>query len=263
VVNANCQYTVRESPRAKHARLKLSVRDGLVVVVPKGFDQGRIPGLLEKKKQWLEQASARIDVQRKFFEPEPPNKLPERLALRGIGEEWAVQYRPTKSKYVTAVERLGSRLLIFGCIDDIEACKSAIRRWMNRKTHEHIRAWLLRLSEERSFDLKRVLVKSQRTRWASCSKRKTVTLNIKLLFIPEGLVRYALIHELCHTEHLNHSREFWALLKQHEPDYKEKDEKLRSAWLFVPAWLDARTMRGKTPISQTSWPGEVGMRQGL
>ena len=71
------------------------------------------------------------------------------------------------------------------------------------------------------------------------------SLNLKMLFIPEDLIRYALIHELCHTEHLNHSREFWALLKHHEPDYTKKDEKLRSAWLFVPAWLDANKMRGE------------------
>ncbi len=244
-MTAKRDYTVKESPRAKHARLKLSLRDGLVVIVPKGFDHGRIPGLLEKKKRWLEQASERIETQRKFFEPEPPGALPERLSLRGIGEEWAVDYRPTQSPHVTAVERPGNRLLVFGDTDNTEACKAALRRWLNRKVHEHIKTWLTRLAAERNFNLNRVLIKSQRTRWASCSRHKTVSLNLKMLFIPEDLIRYALIHELCHTEHLNHSREFWALLKHHEPDYTKKDEKLRSAWRFVPAWLDANKMRGE------------------
>lgn len=53
------EYVVRESPRAKNVRLKLSARDGLIVVVPVGFDHRRIPGLLEKKgngwiKRWRE-----------------------------------------------------------------------------------------------------------------------------------------------------------------------------------------------------------------
>jgi hypothetical protein len=65
-----------------------------------------------------------------------------------------------------------------------------------------------------------------------------------LLFIPEELIRYALLHELCHTIHLNHSQQFWTLLKHHELDYKKKDEQLRLAWRFVPAWLDANKMRG-------------------
>lgn len=239
------EYKVKESPRAKHARLKLSMREGLVVVVPTGFDHDRIPEILKKKKRWLEGAQEKIDTQRKFFEPEPPGKVPERLMLRGIGEEWAVDYRATESPHVTAVERHGNRLLVFGDTDNAEACKAALRRWLNRKTHEHIRGWLERMAEDRSFDMRRVLVKSQRTRWASCSKSKTISLNLKLLFIPVDLIRYALIHELCHTERLNHSREFWALLKHHEPDYLAMDEKLRSAWRFVPAWLDADKMCGE------------------
>jgi predicted metal-dependent hydrolase len=244
VLTAIRDYTVRESPRAKNVRLKMSLRDGLVVVVPKGFDHGRIPGLLEKKKRWLEKASERIETQRKFFELEPPGALPVRLALRGVGEEWAVDYRPTESSHVTAVERPGNRLLVFGDTDNIEACKAALRRWLNRKTHEHIETWIIRLAEECSFDLNRVLVKCQRTRWASCSRHRTVSLNLKLLFIPEDLIRYTLIHELCHIVYLNHSREFWALLKHYEPDYTKKDEELGSAWRFVPAWLDANKMYG-------------------
>jgi len=127
-----------------------------------------------------------------------------------IGEEWAVDYRATDSPYVTAVERPGNRLLVFGNTDNADACKAALRRWLNRKTHEHIKEWVERLAEDGEFELRRVLVKSQRTRWASCSKNKTISLNLKLLFIPADLIRYALIHELCHTERMNHSKEFWA-----------------------------------------------------
>ena len=184
------EYTVKESPQAKYARLKLSLRDGLVIIVPKGFNRGRIPDLLKKNKKWLEQASERIEAQRKFFEPEPPGALPERISLRGIGEEWAIDYRATESPSVTAVERLGNRLLVFGDTDNIEACKAALRRWLNRKTHEHLKPWLLRLAEERGFEVYRVLVKAQRTRWASCSGNKTISLNLKLIFIPKDFIRY-------------------------------------------------------------------------
>ncbi|MFC1915235.1 M48 family metallopeptidase [Chloroflexota bacterium] len=235
-------YSVKESPRAKNVRLKLTLRDGLTVIVPTGFDQSRIPLLLEKKKRWLDRANERIAEQRKFFEPEPPGKLPERLHLRSIGEEWAVDYRPTHQQSVTAVERPGRRLLVFGDTDNIVACKNALQRWLNRKTHEHLEPWLRRLSGEKCFTLRKILVKSQRTRWASCSKNKTISLNIKLLFISEELVRYVFIHELCHTIYLNHSSMFWLVLKGHDKDYTNKDEKLRIAWRSIPAWLDAKKM---------------------
>jgi predicted metal-dependent hydrolase len=50
-------------------------------------------------------------------------------------------------------------------------------------------------------------------------------------------VRYALIHELCHTIHMNHSNEFWRLVAVREPSYKVLDQALREAWKSVPQWV--------------------------
>ncbi len=60
---------------------------------------------------------------------------------------------------------------------------------------------------------------------------------MKLLFLPPELVRYVFVHELCHTVHMNHSREFWRFLAVKEPGYMELDKQLRTAWRLVPAWL--------------------------
>jgi predicted metal-dependent hydrolase len=249
-LNAKPDYTVKESPRAKHVRLTLSLQDGLVVVVPKGFDQRRIPPLLQKKKRWIENASERIDEQRKLLESEPLGGLPERMALRGISEEWTIELRPTKSPQTRIVERPGHHLLLSGDTANIRVCRAALRRWLNRKAHEQIKPRLVRLAEEHGFKLGRILVRSQRTRWGSCSRRKTVSLNLKLLFIPQDLAQYVLIHELCHTVHLNHSKKFWALLNHHEPDCARKEKALRSAGRFVPAWIDAKKSRS---LNGSSW----------
>ncbi len=81
-------------------------------------------------------------------------------------------------------------------------------------------------------------MRSQRTRWASCSAQKNVNLNLKLLFLPEDLVRYVLVHELCHTVHFDHSPEFWGLLSSLIPHCREMQRELRDAWKYVPAWLE-------------------------
>jgi predicted metal-dependent hydrolase len=82
-------------------------------------------------------------------------------------------------------------------------------------------------------------IRGQKTRWGSCSSRQTISVNCKLLFLPSELVRYVLIHELCHTVHLNHSAAFWALVAQKEPDYQQLDAGLRDARYHVPLWLEA------------------------
>lgn len=230
-------YTVRESPRAKHARLRVTAREGLLVIIPKGFDRARVPDLLERKQEWLRRTENRLADQRKFLEPDRSAERPERLSLRAIGEEWWIDYRVTDAGSVTAVEREGNRLLVYGDVDDTTAATAAVKRWVSRKAHEHLVPWLARVAGERAFAVSRITVHCQRTRWASCSPSGTISLNLKLMFLPEHLVRYVLLHELAHTRVMNHSREFWGLVHLLEPSYGELDAELRTAWRLVPSWL--------------------------
>ena len=176
----------------------------------------------------------------RYLESEPQGAFPGRLALQSIGEQWTIEYRPRESRQTRIVERPGYRLLISGSTDNIMTCRAALRRWLSRKANAQLKPWLVRLAREHGFQLRGVLVRSQRTRWGSCSKGKTISLNVKLLFIPEDLVQCVLIHRLCHTVHLNHSKKFWALLSRYEPDCVEREKALRSAGCFVPAWIDAK-----------------------
>jgi predicted metal-dependent hydrolase len=230
-------FNVRVSPKARHARLKVSAKDGLTVIVPKGFDQSRIPTILHRKRDWLTNVNERFEEQRKFLSPEPPGHVPDRITLRVIGEEWGIDYRRTDAVTVSCVARAGNRVLVFGDTDNSDAVKAALQRWLSRKAHEHLVPWARRLAQENNLDVRNLTVKSQRTRWASCSAGRTISLNLRLLFLPESLVRYVLLHELAHTKQMNHSARFWALVRGLEPDYERLDAELRTAWRLIPAWL--------------------------
>jgi predicted metal-dependent hydrolase len=99
----------------------------------------------------------------------------------------------------------------------------------------------LMLAEERGFVVEGFSVRSQRGRWGSCSRRGAISLNMKLLFLPEDLSDHVLLHELCHTRHMDHSPAFWALMREHDRDSESKNRLLRVASKHVPAWLDAGT----------------------
>jgi len=68
------------------------------------------------------------------------------------------------------------------------------------------------LADKFGFTLNRVTVRDVRSRWGSCSSEKNISLNIHLMRLPEHLRDYIILHELCHTKHLNHSSKFWDLL---------------------------------------------------
>ena len=78
---------------------------------------------------------------------------------------------------------------------------------------EHVVPWLTTLGSDQGLDVGGVAIRSQRTRWASCSAKGVINLNVRLLFLPQELVRYALLHELTHIREMNHSRRYWMLLE--------------------------------------------------
>lgn len=230
-------YKVRVSGRAKYPRLKLSARDGLVVVVPDGFDQARVPSVVAGKRDWIRRTDERLQKQVKFLLPKALVARPERISLRAIGEDWAVAYRQTQAPGVTGVERPGRQLLLFGDVDNEVAVAEAMVRWLSRKTREHIVPWLLALARDRGMVVTSIAIRSQRTRWASCSRAGTISLNVRLLFLPSELVRYALFHELAHITEMNHNRRYWAHLSTIEPNMSALDLDLRAAWRLVPEWI--------------------------
>lgn len=231
------EYSLRTSRRARGVHFEVSPWKGLVVVVPEGFPLGRIPALIRDKRAWIERAFQRLSGQLGTREAASTCELPHLIPLRAIGEDWTVQRRPTEAPWVAAGERGDSCLLLLGNTGDNGACARALHRWINRKSHEHLVPLLQEISLQQGLPFGRALVKSQRTRWGSCSRHKTISINQNLLFVPGHLVRYVFIHELCHTVHLDHSRTFWALVREKAPEYATLRRELRQARQWIPAWV--------------------------
>jgi predicted metal-dependent hydrolase len=229
-------YTLRESPRAKYVRLKVSSQHGLEVIVPAGYDRGQIPEILDRKKAWIRTALDRAKDVRKFFEPQPSWQLPTQIHLRAIGRVVHVEAKEREVPWVAVRETGPDTVEISGCISDRRTCRLALTRWLARQTREHLSPRLQALSAKMGLKYQQVFVKHQKTRWASCSKRRNISLNLKLLFLPPELVDYVLIHELCHIVELNHSRRFWATVERHCPDYRRLNAQVREMWKVVPQW---------------------------
>ena len=72
-----------------------------------------------------------------------------------------------------------------------------------------------------------ITLKEQKTSWGTCSSIGNIYINWKILLAPLDIIDYVLVHELCHLKHMNHSKEYWALVGTIFPDYKEKRNYLK------------------------------------
>ena len=75
--------------------------------------------------------------------------------------------------------------------------------------------------------IKSVNLKYNHSNWGSCSAHSNVNLSTRLLFAPDDVQDYVILHELAHLVELNHSDRFWSLVEQHMPDYPEKERWLK------------------------------------
>ncbi|TYQ30011.1 M48 family metallopeptidase [Pseudanabaena sp. UWO310] len=234
-------YTVRVSDRAKSVRLSLSVEAGLEVVIPADYDRQNIPELIQKKKDWIARNQLKLDQREAFFQSQSPHQLPDRINLRSLGEEWQIEYSPTftKSGAIAIQEKRNElKLVVNGNITDVEACKFFLKQWLMKKAENHLFRWLRKTSLRLELPYRTTAVRNQKTLWGSCSRDRNISLNYKLLFLEANVVEYVLIHELCHTVHMNHSDRFWKLVSKFEPNYKALDKSLNHAWQLIPAWLN-------------------------
>ncbi|MFC1917977.1 M48 family metallopeptidase [Chloroflexota bacterium] len=86
---------------------------------------------------------------------------------------------------------------------------------------------LYHLAKEHGFTCNNVTIREQRTRWGSCSQKNNISLNLKLVLLPEELIDYVMLHELVHTRIHNHGRKFWAELDRYTGNGKAMAKRLR------------------------------------
>ena len=226
-------FVVRESKRARRLAIKVHPRGTVEVVVPRRTRSSDVQAFVSANREWIENA------RRSFAHKFPPEfyKLPTEIRMPGGSLEVVVDYRPVAEDKSVRYRQNGNRLSLSGRTQDEELCRQALRRWLSKKARERLGTLLTDLSLATDLSFNRMHIRAQRTCWGSHSSNGTISLNLCILFLDPSLVRYLMIHELCHGRHMNHSKSFWKLVSRFEPDYKRLDRQLSDSWTVIPGWV--------------------------
>lgn len=226
--------SVRVSARAKRMILQMIPPRTLELVVPRGVGAKAVQAFVREHSEWIRAAEEELIRQ----PPEPSEALPARIELPALGRAWRVDYAATGR---AAVRDAGDALLLGRPGGQTEVGHArALRNWLLGLGRRHLKPWLAAEAARVGEPYRSVQVRLQRTRWGSCSSQRNISLNAALLFVEPALVRYLLVHELCHLRYLNHSKRYWRLVERFEPDYRRLDARLADAWSDVPYWALVR-----------------------
>jgi predicted metal-dependent hydrolase len=225
------EFRVRVSPRSRRLTVRVYPGGRVEVAVPRGTRPRAIERFVSRNRPWIEARIAELASHPRAHEP----PLPPDIRLEALGRTTPVRYlgRPRPGWRLAA----DGALEVYGDAAHVGRTRQTLRSWLTATARDALEPWLRALAGAHGFRIEQVQLRRQHTRWGSCSRTGTVSLNVCLLFQPQSVVRYLMLHELCHTRHMNHSDRFWRLVADYEPDYRALDRQLTRGWQHVPTWV--------------------------
>ena len=219
-------YTITRSARAKRKRIVVTAGE-VEVIAPEGVSEDQVAAFVHERRRWVFDTRARM-LELKLTKGHPQRvvsgaKIPYRgrqVRLRveeGPGAEVVVSYR--NGFHVAVPEDLPAE-------DRDARIEAALQGWLKARLREDVAAILDRTCKRLRLEARGFRLRDQKHLWGSCGKDGVVYLNWRLIAAPRSVLEYAVVHEVCHLMHRDHSAAFWALLRSVLPDYEA-----RKAWL--------------------------------
>lgn len=195
----------------KNKRISIVITENAKVIlkIPTNISREVAQEFVNKKASWIaKNKQKQLDKITKF------NNIINKKTLFLYGEEYKISYLENTKAVVREDKNIYFPI----------KCKSNIDKY--------IKTYLSNLSKKIIFERVKQIEKiigisssklsltSAKRKWGSCSSKKEIKLNFRLIMLTPTLIDYVIIHELCHIRELNHSKKFWALVSMYDKNYK-------------------------------------------
>lgn len=197
--------TYKPSSRAKRLSLRMSTKAGsLVLTVPPWTSNSQIQAFLKRCTPWV---TKQLDKLSKPLRIEPGMDV----AIHGSVFRCTIdplRRKPALCK-VTQTLRLPPQCL-----------EKDLYGFFKKLADEILPAYVLKAADALGQQVKKISIRDQKSRWGSCSGRKTISLSWRLILAPPEVAHYVCVHEAAHLLHMNHSPAFWKAVESLCPSYK-------------------------------------------
>lgn len=204
-----------------YPRLTLKPDGTLVVIVPP-----ETPGhtVVTSEQEWI---ASKYESQQNELRSilDKYGKITERFTL------WGKSYSLHEKTGEHEVEIESNRLIL--TVPSEYSAMAYFKKKIKQALATAIRTIADNFCQQLNQSYERITIRSQRTKWASCSGQDTLNFNLRCAFLPITHLRYLVAHEVAHLEEPNHSKEFWKVLRLLLPDYEDVKNELQGFWYAV------------------------------
>jgi hypothetical protein len=219
------EYSIHRSSRARRLSLRLDPRSGLVFVVPQRWrlETFDFDALLRERSAWVFRTLDRVA---RLERNAPKLTLTDGSTFSLLGKEITLRVLRVEKKR-TVVKMNGNELLVQTSNPDPDHVRAAATAWFKYAAAKIIPERVQQINTQIAFPFKNVIVRDQKSRWGSCSRRGTLSFNWRLLLVPASVMDYLIVHELAHLQEMNHSIRFWRLVHKLCPSFRESERWLK------------------------------------
>jgi predicted metal-dependent hydrolase len=199
---------IRRNVRAKRYSLRI-VNGSVIATIPHGGKMRELLAFIDSKRERLRKMLENHQAQ-------PVLNADARL------QTYTFELRIILTQRTNIYVSLKNSILNICCPETIDFNEvqiqqklwSIIAKVMRMEALRTLPSRLEMLADRHGFRYSGVSIRHSKTRWGSCSSKKCINLSVSLMYLPEYLIDYVLLHELCHTREMNHSERFWSLMNQ-------------------------------------------------
>lgn len=217
--NRTIAYSIKETNGLKSHYITVERNSG-VVLKGERVTEEKAQQLILKKAKWI---LDKLDLVKTIEDEE----IVTGSRIQYLGRKYYVQLFKNSKVSSVIIEFTESKFKItvpenYKEADISEALNSFFKRKAEEKLSPRVKKW----SKETGLSFNELKFRKLEKIWGSCTPSNTIIINVDALKLSWSLIDYLIVHELTHTKVKNHSKEFWAELSKHLPNWKNLDERM-------------------------------------
>jgi predicted metal-dependent hydrolase len=203
--------------RARRYILRLRPDGSACVTIPRGGSAAAAQQFVARSTVWLQQA-----IQRQTTRSQLPREWSVGTTVLFRGARQVIEL---PKEMAGRAARFGTELVaLTGPSADL---RPAIEQHLQNLATQELPPRVRGYAAQYQLAVHRITVRNQKSRWGSCSRRRTISLNWRLIQTPPFVQDYIILHELMHLRQMNHSARFWQEVKSVCPDYESAERWLK------------------------------------
>lgn len=216
------EYTLE---RKKIKNCYISVQNAVVNVrVPKKISQERIEEILLKKADWILKSLEKQKEKR-------PKEYVNGEVFKVLGKDAVLRISYEKieePKIKFCLNQLNVTLPIEDKGDSKEKVKKIMDYFYKELAQKEVAKAMNKITKKVGIAPKNYKIKNLKSTWGNCSTTENISINKNVVYYSRHAIEYVCLHEICHLQHMDHSCDFWNMVENYMPDYKEAEKELKS-----------------------------------